>query len=90
MAALEAAHREAAEANKAVHERSMGIHASLDAAQEQQRRLQQQIADIKAAGRSKLAAFGGRAVVELVQASCSCHGGNCSLSRHCWRWFAAE
>ncbi|PRW20506.1 structural maintenance of chromosomes 6B isoform A [Chlorella sorokiniana] len=66
--ALEAAFREAADAARAAHERAQGISAGLDALQAQQTRLQHQIADIKAAGRSKLAAFGGRAVVELMQA----------------------
>lgn len=69
MAALEATYREAMDAAKAAHEHAEGMSAGLDAVQQQQRRLQQQIASIKEAGRSKLAAFGGRPVVELVQVS---------------------
>ena len=68
---LEAAYRDAAAATQAAHERADGIRASLDAAQAQQKRLRQQIADVKAAGRSKLANFGGRPVMELVQVGCA-------------------
>lgn len=70
---LDAAYKGALAASKAAYERAEGIQASLDASQAQQKRLRQQIADVKAAGRSKLANFGGRPVVELVQARrCSC------------------
>lgn len=69
VAALDATFKEAAAATQAAHERATGAQAGLDAVRQQQTGLQRQIAGIKAAGRSKLAAFGGRAVIELVQAS---------------------
>ena len=68
VAGIQSTYQEAAAATKAAHERAEALRGQLHAASGQLHSLQQQMQRVKEAGRSKLAAFGGKPVVALVAA----------------------
>jgi hypothetical protein len=68
VAGIQSTYQEAAAATKAAHERAEALRGQLHAASGQLHLLQQQMQGIREAGRSKLAAFGGKPVVALVAA----------------------
>lgn len=74
MAGKEAAFRAAHEATRAAQEHTDVAHQRCSAAQRRIQDLQRDVAQIREAGRSKLAAFGGQAAVRLTAALQRCKG----------------